>query len=261
MEADSTFPSGAPCWIDTDQPDVAAARSFYGELFGWSFADAPPPAPPGSYAVARLGAGDVGGLAGVANGGARWTVYVAVADLSATLSRVEALDGRVAAGPDDAGPAGRSARLVDPGGAELGLWEPGRRRGADVVDLPGTWTVPVLRASEVAVSLTFYELLFGWRGEPVDGVGDGPAVTAFHLPGYGERRGTGDDAVALLVHAVEGEHAGWYPSLVADDLGGTVERAGRLGVAVVGQVMAVPGGPRLVLRDPQGALFALTERR
>ena len=31
-----TYPQGVPCWIDTQQPDVEAAASFYGSLFGWT---------------------------------------------------------------------------------------------------------------------------------------------------------------------------------------------------------------------------------
>ena len=35
-----TYPHGVPCWIDTEQPDTAAAREFYGGLFGWRFEEA-----------------------------------------------------------------------------------------------------------------------------------------------------------------------------------------------------------------------------
>jgi predicted enzyme related to lactoylglutathione lyase len=31
------YPPGVPCWIDTSQPDPAAATEFYGSLFGWDF--------------------------------------------------------------------------------------------------------------------------------------------------------------------------------------------------------------------------------
>ncbi len=32
-----TYPDGVPCWVDTVQPDVGAAITFYGALFGWTF--------------------------------------------------------------------------------------------------------------------------------------------------------------------------------------------------------------------------------
>ena len=40
MTAERTYPAGVTCWIDTEQPDVDAARHFYASLFGWSFSDA-----------------------------------------------------------------------------------------------------------------------------------------------------------------------------------------------------------------------------
>lgn len=43
MTDERTYPTGVPCWIDTDQPDVDAARHFYAGLFGWTFSDAVPP--------------------------------------------------------------------------------------------------------------------------------------------------------------------------------------------------------------------------
>lgn len=41
-----TYPQGVPCWIDTTQPDIAAAAEFYAGLFGWTFEDAMPPGAP-----------------------------------------------------------------------------------------------------------------------------------------------------------------------------------------------------------------------
>jgi predicted enzyme related to lactoylglutathione lyase len=35
----SVFGEGAPCWVDVALPDLEAGRSFYGELFGWTFED------------------------------------------------------------------------------------------------------------------------------------------------------------------------------------------------------------------------------
>ena len=43
---------GAPCRVDTFQPDPAAAEHFYGELLGWSF-DEPEHLPSGPYRRAR----------------------------------------------------------------------------------------------------------------------------------------------------------------------------------------------------------------
>ena len=39
------YPAGVPCWIDLEPPDVDAAISFYGGVFGWTFEDRRPPGP------------------------------------------------------------------------------------------------------------------------------------------------------------------------------------------------------------------------
>ena len=52
------YPAGVPCWVDTSQPDVEAARRFYGGLFGWEFEERMP----GQYhVVATLGRARRGG--------------------------------------------------------------------------------------------------------------------------------------------------------------------------------------------------------
>ena len=42
MTGARTYPSGVPCWVDTEPPDRGAACAFYGELFGWTFEDVMP---------------------------------------------------------------------------------------------------------------------------------------------------------------------------------------------------------------------------
>ena len=62
MTDDRSYPAGVPCWVDTDQPDVGAARRFYEDLFGWTFTDAVPPDAPGTYLIATLGGEDVAAI-------------------------------------------------------------------------------------------------------------------------------------------------------------------------------------------------------
>ena len=43
MAGQRTYPHGVTCWIDSGQPDLAAASRFYSGLFGWTLTDAVPP--------------------------------------------------------------------------------------------------------------------------------------------------------------------------------------------------------------------------
>lgn len=113
---------GTVCFSDLVTPDVGAAGSFYGKVFGWS-------AQPGGIAPGSesydwlLGEWIVGGLTEApAQTTARWRITVEVADLSATLRRCRELDGRVEAEPFGVA-VGRYAGLVDPYGAAFGVIE------------------------------------------------------------------------------------------------------------------------------------------
>ncbi|WP_249359626.1 hypothetical protein [Nocardia cyriacigeorgica] len=47
---DKAWPEGTPCWVDCQVDDVARARTFYADLFGWEIADSPQQA--GGYLIA-----------------------------------------------------------------------------------------------------------------------------------------------------------------------------------------------------------------
>ena len=57
-ERDHYIP-GVPCWVDTSQPDPAAAVDFYRGLFGWEFEDVMAPESGAHYFIGRLHGGDV----------------------------------------------------------------------------------------------------------------------------------------------------------------------------------------------------------
>ncbi|HEX2400230.1 MAG TPA: VOC family protein, partial [Mycobacterium sp.] len=89
MRDERTYPEGVPCWVDSEQPDVNAARHFYATLFGWTFADAIPADAPGTYLIASLDGKDVAAI-GPAQGDApgEWTTYIAVDDADAAADSV-----------------------------------------------------------------------------------------------------------------------------------------------------------------------------
>jgi uncharacterized protein len=41
MTDERSYPEGVPCWVDTEQPDVHAARHFYANLFEGTFSPTP----------------------------------------------------------------------------------------------------------------------------------------------------------------------------------------------------------------------------
>jgi predicted enzyme related to lactoylglutathione lyase len=135
MSQREEYPAGAPCWVETLQPDPRAALDFYGPLLRWEFAG-PGPMPgdlAGEYFVAQVNGRDVAGIGALPDAGgspvAVWSTYVRVDSADAAVERATAAGGSLLIGPLDALPAGRLAVLVDPVGAAIGVWEARAREG------------------------------------------------------------------------------------------------------------------------------------
>ena len=265
-----TYPHGVTSWVDLEVPDAEAAQRFYGELFGWSFAEAMPPGAPGSYLIATKGGQDVAAIASTPGrrAPAAWNTYVAVDDAEATAAAVAAAGGTVVAPPEDAGAAGRSATCRDPFGAEFRLWQAGRRPGAQLTNAPGTWNFSDLHTPDVTAALAFYGPLFGWEADDMGG----PLM--LRVPGYGDHlESTVDpdirtrqefapagfeDAIGGIAPVAPGESPHWHVTFTVEDRDRAVAVAERLG-ATVASSSETPWTRIAVLRDPQGAEFTASQ--
>ena len=96
--------------------DQAAARSLYGELFGWH---ATPVA--GSYLALDLGGEVGGGIVECGTDRPGWLPYVQVGDVAAVTARARTLGARVLLEPRE-GPTGWRSVVATPAGGELALW-------------------------------------------------------------------------------------------------------------------------------------------
>lgn len=126
---------GSLCWTELYTTDAAAAKAFYGDLFGWTSSDVPLPGGGGTYSVLTpAGQGEErmhGGLMEMPsehlalNGGkAYWHPVFASADCDATVAKVTAGGGSVQMGPEDAEGVGRLAVCLDPAGADFVVLTP-----------------------------------------------------------------------------------------------------------------------------------------
>lgn len=270
MSDQRTYPAGVPCWIDTEQPDATAARTFYAELFGWTFQQVGD-----TYWIASLSGQDVAGL-GIADGGdATWNSYLAVDDADAAAASVGANGGRVAGGPVDVGPAGRTATIVDPTGAPVRLWQAGERPGAQVVNTPNSWNFSDLHTDDLEAAKAFYAAVFGWEADALD-LGGGAAATMWRRPGYGDHlMATIDpgmrarqaeigappgfeDAIAWLAQRSAAESSHWHVAFTVADRDESVSVAERLGAVVVSSE-DTEWTRATTIRDPQGAELTLSQ--
>lgn len=274
------YPAGVPCWIDSAQPDPQAATRFYGELFGWEFEDRVPAGAPARYFIAALDGAVVGAI-----GSARddspptpaWSTYIAVDSADEAADRVRSAGGVVVTEPFDVFDAGRTAVFADPQGAVFSVWQPGQRRGAEVVNAPGSWNWSNLNTRDPEGARDFYAAVFGW--EPSDISFGASTATMWRRPGYADTLEQLDPGVRER-HAESGapegfsDAIGWMLEMNGDEsddvaphwgvtfaVDGTDEaaaRAAQLGGTVV--VAPFDSGPTrvAVVRDPQGATFSIS---
>ena len=119
---------GALSWTELCTPDVAAARAFYVDQFGWDPVATTMALPAGEvpYTVFCRGGAEVAGL--MPTGGpfppppaARWLAYVEVADCDATAQRTGDLGGGVPVPPLDIPRIGRVAMLTGRSGESFAV--------------------------------------------------------------------------------------------------------------------------------------------
>ena len=110
---------GAFSWNELMTTDVAAAKAFYGDLFGWELKDAPMEGM--TYTMISAGGTEIGGMMAMPPGNEgmppAWGAYVTVTDVDATAKRAEELGGKVIIPPQDIPEVGRFCLLQDPQGA------------------------------------------------------------------------------------------------------------------------------------------------
>ena len=265
------FPPGVPCWIDTQQPDRDAALRFYGAVFGWSFENHLQRGDR-AYDLATLDGRVVAAIgSGPSDTTATWTTYIGVDDVEAAVANVDAAGGTVVAPPLRAGSAGRLALVTDPTGANLALWEPGRRKGVERVNEPGSWNWSLLSTPDPAGAAAFYAEVFGWETDL-----DAPGPKLVRLPGYADfleqfdpelraRHAAGgvpegfSDAVAWILPSRGA--AFWAVTFSVADADAAAAAAEQEGGRVVSGPTDTEWTREVVLADPAGATFTASAFR
>jgi uncharacterized protein len=254
------YEPGTFSWAELATSDVADAKHFYGDLFGWEYQDVPvPDSEP--YTLARIGESNVAALypqpAQQREGGIppNWFSYITVASADEAASRAQGLGGTVHAGSFDVMDQGRMAVIADPTGAMFGVWEPRASIGAYRVNEPGCLTWNELATNDVDAAASFYGELFGWEIEEID-TGGGPRYwTIGHGGGASGRNG----GMRELGPAEQGVPPNWVPYFATTSVDDALGRVEQLGGGTLMPGTDVPTGRFAAARDRQGAAFAIFE--
>jgi predicted enzyme related to lactoylglutathione lyase len=204
--------------------------------------------------MARVDGHDVAGI-GPAQPGAptAWSLYLGTDDAAALSSRVAAAGGTVVLPGMTVGDVGTMAVYQDPGGAFISAWQPDTMPGFST-GVPGSYRYAELNSRGLEASLAFYRGVFGWttREEPMP---DGSVYTRLLHNG---------DVVggALPVHPMVPAEVPsyWMVYFSTDDVDAAFARALAAGGSEMVPPMPFPGGKFAIVRDPQGAFFALHQQ-
>lgn len=251
MPIRDAYEPGRPCWVDLATSDPAAARSFYGQMFGWTAeVDSRPEA--GGYAQFFHDAHAVAGVGPIFAEGMppAWTTYIATADADADAGAITANGGTVHQPPFDVFDSGRMAVFSGPDGAIAGLWQAGTHAGAAFVTEPGGWSWSQLLTRDKEAAVAFYGAVFDWRLR--------------EHPDWGEHLALGEDGGEIAgVTQMDEEFpsempAQWQVTFMVDDADAFLDRAQELGATPHGPVGDMVMGGRVgSLADPQGASFGV----
>jgi predicted enzyme related to lactoylglutathione lyase len=124
-----SFRAHSGLWMDMSNPlvhlelhtgDLARARAFYADLFGWRPEQIR--AREGTYEALEMGGAVGGGIVECATERPLWLPYVEVDRIGEATERARRLGGSVLLGPRE-GPAGWRSVIASPAGGEIAFWQ------------------------------------------------------------------------------------------------------------------------------------------
>ncbi len=249
MTERTSYEPGTPSWVDLSTSDPAAAKEFYGGLFGWEATDAGSLEETGGYAMFTLRGKQVAGVGPLMdpNQPQVWSTYISTDDADAAVARARDAGAQVIVEPMDVMDAGRMAMVMHPAGGVVGLWQPARHTGAELVNEPGSLTWNQLHTRDKDGATAFYGAVFGWTqqdfgGIPVFSLGERGIAGMMDMP-----PGTPDAVPAY-----------WVTIFAVADCDASAAKATELGGTVVSPPSDIPNVGRFaLLTDPQGVYFGI----
>jgi predicted enzyme related to lactoylglutathione lyase len=253
MEINHAKP-GDFCWFELATTDQAAAKKFYGELFGWSASDSPI-GPDSYYTMFQLRGRNVGAAytkeESQQSVPCHWGTYVAVASADDAVAKAQSLGATIVAGPFDVAEHGRMAILSDPaGGAMLSLWQARQHPGVGLWGEVGAFCWSELMTRDTAAAAAFYTSLFGWTTKLSEGAG---------VPYTHWQNGGADIGGMIAIQEEWGPMpANWSNYIQVAHCDETAAKAASLGGVICMPPTDIPETGRFaMIQDPQGAMFSV----
>jgi len=253
MEINKAKP-GNFCWFELATSDQAAAKKFYGGLFGWTANDSPM-GPDAFYTMFQHRGKNVGAAYALMPDQLKhgvpphWGLYVAVTSADNAAAKATAAGGKVVAPPFDVADFGRMAVLQDPTGATFNVWEAKKHHGILINGEPGTLCWADLSTPDAGAASKFYKAVFGW--DTMVGQDDSGYL---HIKNGEQFIG----GIPPAAHRDANMPPHWLAYFQVKDADATTNQAKELGAKVYFGPMTMEGvGRWSVVGDPQGAVCAV----
>ncbi|MFF4116723.1 VOC family protein [Streptomyces sp. NPDC001714] len=249
----ATQPEGTPCWADAMFSDLEGAKSFYGEVLGWTFGESS--SEYGNYTQAYANGKAVAAVVPPMpgqEGQSQWCLYLASPDAAATAARIRANGGEVLMEPMQVGEFGTMCLAREPSGAVFGIWQGGVHEGFEATAVPGAYCWAEFFTREPEQTDPFLAAVFPYMVRQIED--SNVDFRTFHLreqPVLGRMRMTDDfpPEVPSYVNVY----------FAVADCDEAVAKATKLGAALRFGPMTSPFGRMAALTDPQGANFSVID--
>ncbi|MEU0641128.1 VOC family protein [Streptomyces umbrinus] len=246
-------PEGTPCWADASFSDVEGAKSFYGDVLGWTFGEASSEF--GNYTQAYANGKAVAAVVPPMpgdEGPSAWCLYLASPDAAATAEKVRANGGQVLMEPMKVGDFGTMLLAQEPSGAVFGVWQAGEHEGFETTAVPGAYCWAEFFTREPEKVDAFLPAVFPYRAQQMED--DAIDFRIFNL---------GEETVLGRMKMTD-EFPPEVPSYVnvyftVEDCDAAVAKATERGAILRFGPMSSPFGRFAALSDPQGASFSVID--
>lgn len=252
-------PPGHFCWVELATTNLAAAKTFYGKIFGWTTSEAPA-GDMGTYTIAHVQDRDLGGMYTLMDEQVQmgvpphWMIYVSVEDCAATVARAKELGATVHVDTTRVMDRGIFAVLQSQSGETFSIWQSLERKGNHIKDVPGSVSWTELMTKDLAGSRSFYGDLFGWTLTDMpmqDAQGKSFEYTIIQdgTEPLGGMMQMGPEFGPVPSH--------WMVYFVVEDTDATAAKIAEHGGSICVPPTDIPVGRFAVVNDPAGATFSI----
>lgn len=247
------YTEGMPCWADAMFSDVEGAKSFYGDVLGWTFGEAS--SEYGNYTQAyadgKAVAAVVPPMTGQ-EGQSAWCLYLASPDVGATAEKIRAHGGEVLMEPMQVGEFGSMLLARDPGGVAFGVWQAGVHKGFEATAVPGAYCWAEVFTREPEKADVFFPAVFGYGAKQMD-----DAAIDFRMYDLGGNTVLGRMKMTDDFPSEVPPYVNIY--FTVEDCDAAVAKATERGAILRFGPMSSPFGRFAALSDPQGAAFSVID--